>query len=172
METLQIIGSKREERSYTPDPVPEEAVETILQAGRIAGSAKNRQTCRFTVVASDSSKRSALADLVTRPDNLTGAALLIVVSAPTDQRWSQFDAGRAVQNMVLAAWDLGVGSCPNMVTDPDRLRSLLDLNQDEDPMLILSLGYPTRRRDPRRYEFEGWIERADRAPLEEISRRV
>jgi len=172
MDTLRVIASKREERDYSSRKIPDEALITILQAGRIAGSAKNTQHCRFTAISDSSPARGSLGKLVTRPSNLEGAAALIVVTTVDSSATSLFDAGRAVQNMMLAAWDLGIGTCPNTVTDPERLVTLLKLPEGESPVTVLSLGYPSRRRDPGSRDFEAWIAGIDRAPFEAVIRRI
>jgi nitroreductase len=172
MDTLRVIASKREERDYSSREIPDEALTTILQAGRIAGTAKNTQHCRFTAIRDSSPARGSLGKLVTRPGNLEGAAALIVVTTVDSSPKSSFDAGRAAQNMMLAAWDLGIGSCPNNVTDPERLVALLELPEGESPVTVLSLGYPSRRRDPGSRDFEAWIAGIDRAPFEAVTRRI
>lgn len=172
METLRVIASRREEREYTTEPISDDAVEVILQAGRVAGSAKNVQPCRFTVIGMTSEVKEPLSELVTRPGNIMGATLLVAVTRTGPSPWVMFDAGRAVQNMLLAAWDLGIGSCPNTVKEPQRLIDLLGLPPGEDPVAVLSFGHPARRRDPMSRGFDEWVGAIDREPLEALTRRV
>jgi nitroreductase len=170
MDTLRVIASKREERDYSGRDIPDEALVTILQAGRVAGSARNAQPLRFSVVGGNTS-RDELARTVTRPTNIATAAALVLVSSVSSERWVLFDAGRAVQNMMLAAWAQEIGSCPNTITDPERMREVTGLPEGETPVTMVSFGYPSRRRNPASKSFEGWIERIDRAPFERIVRR-
>ena len=79
-----------------------------------------------------------------------------------------FEAGRAAQNMMLAAWNEGVVSCPNGITNAESLTELLGLEADVQVQIVLSFGYPTR--DPQARPPEEWIRRADRRPLEEVAR--
>ena len=83
-----------------------------------------------------------------------------------------FDAGRAAQNMVLAAWNEGVVCCPNAITNPESLTELLGLEADVQVQIVLSFGYPARPRDPQARPPEEWIRRADRRPLEEVARHL
>jgi nitroreductase len=79
-----------------------------------------------------------------------------------------FDTGRAAQNMMLAAWNDGVGSCPNGMRDPDGAKTVLGLGEEDSIGIILSFGYPARPVDPEKRSPEEWIERANRAPFDEI----
>ena len=84
----------------------------------------------------------------------------------------QFDAGRAAQNMLLAAWDLGVGGCPNGMPDRERTAEFLELGEEERPAIILSFGYPARPRDPLSRTVDEWLAKAPRKPLNEIVERL
>src|SRR5437879_4665541 len=131
MDAYLAIVSKREVRQYSDRPIEPEARRRILEAGRIAGSSQNKQQWRFIVVESDD-KRAQLADMVYVPGNIRGAKLIIVVSihgaGPT-----YFDAGRASQNMMLAAWNEGIGSSPNGMPDRDAIAGMLGLHAGEEP---------------------------------------
>ena len=102
MDTYLAIASKRDERRYADRPVPEDVERRILDAGRLSGNSQNRQEWEFVVV----SDRMALAEAVYAPQNVETAALVVAVVAKR-----AFDAGRAAQNMMLAAWNDGVVSC-------------------------------------------------------------
>ena len=79
-----------------------------------------------------------------------------------------FDAGRAAQNMLLAAHNEGVGSCPNGLADADAAATLAGAGEGEQVATILSFGYPVTARDPERRSADEWIERADRLPFDEV----
>jgi nitroreductase len=166
VDTWLAIASRRETREYGPSDIPEDVVRTILDAGRLAGSASNRQPWRFTVVESDSA-REQLAEAVYEPTNVRGARLIVAIVGR-----SGFDTGRCAQNMLLAAWDAGVGSCPNGLRDPDAARAALGLDADEELAIVLTFGYPARERDPKRRTPEEWSGRADRKPLDELIARI
>jgi nitroreductase len=170
MDAFLTAASKREVREYSDRPLPEAALRRILDAGRAAGSSRNRQPWRFVVVA-DPTLREKLAGAVYAPDNVRGAAVVVVV-AVTGKGPTAFDAGRAAQNMMLTAWNEGIGSCPNGMPDPEALAQLVGLTENEHPVTVLSFGYPAHARNPERYLPEQWIERADRKPFEDVVRRL
>ena len=170
MDTYLAIASRRDERRYSERAVPDDTVERILDAGRLAGSAGNRQPWTFFVVSSrDAVER--LSKTVFAPANVLGAALVVAI-AIRGRGPTAFDAGRAAQNMLLAAWNEGLVSCPNGVSDQERARELLDLGEDERAVIVLSFGYPARAREPERRSPEEWSARANRRPLAELVRRL
>ncbi|MBV9605863.1 MAG: nitroreductase family protein [Solirubrobacterales bacterium] len=170
MDTFLAVASKREVREYAGRPIPADATQRILEAGRVAGSSRNRQPWRFVVVESPS-LRERLAEAVHVSANVRGAALVVVV-AVSGRGPTAFDAGRAAQNMMLTAWNDHIGSCPNGMTDPDAVAALLDLEEGEHPTIVLTFGYPAHTRDPFRREAVEWIERADRKPFDEVIQRL
>ena len=166
MDAYLAIASKREVRRYDRRPLAEDAVRRILDAGRIAGSAANRQARRF-VVLRDRVLAERASSAVYAPGNLLGAALVVAVVVRGKGPLA-FDAGRAAQNMMLAAWSDGIGSCPNGVADRDLMHETLDLEDDEQVAIVLSFGYPARPGDPERRPADEWIERADRLPFDAV----
>jgi nitroreductase len=170
MDTLLAVASKREVRAYSDRPLTDDAVRRILEAGRIAGSSQNRQRRSFLVL-SNPELRAQLAEGVYAPGNVRGAALVVVVVAQGGGPVA-FDVGRAAQNMMLAAWNDGIGSCPNGIPDPDAVGHLLGLDEDERPAIVLTFGYPARERDPNSRSAEEWIAHADRKPFDEVVRRL
>jgi nitroreductase len=170
MDTFLSVASKREVREYAGRPVPADAEQRILEAGRISGSSRNTQPWRFLVVESPS-LRERLAEAVYRPANVRSAALVVVIAlhgrGPTG-----FDAGRAAQNMMLTAWNDHIGSCPNGMPEPEAVAALLDLEDGKRPMTVLTFGYPVRTRDPERRTATEWLERADRKPFDDVVQRL
>jgi nitroreductase len=162
MDAFLAVASKREVRRYADRPLPEDAVRRVLDAGRVAGSSRNRQARRFVVL----SDREAVAATVHMPGNVLGAAL--VVAIVTGRKGpAGFDAGRAAQNMMLTASNEGIGSCPNGIADPETLASLAGAGEDEQVAIVLTFGYPARPVDPSSRSAEEWVERADRVPFEQ-----
>lgn len=170
MDAYLAVASKRDQRQYAASPVSEDAVRRILDAGRIAGSSKNSQPWRFLVLG-DRRLVDRVAQAVYAPSNLLGAPLVIAI-ALSGKGPLAFDAGRAAQNMMLAAWNEGIVSCPNGIADPESLTELLGLEADVQVQIVLSFGYPGRPRDPQARPPEEWIRRADRKPLEEVARHL
>ena len=166
MDTWLAIASRRETREYADLLIPDDVVRTILDAGRLAGSAKNRQPWRFLLVASEAA-REQLAEAVFEPGNVRGAQLIVAILGR-----SSLDTGRCAQNMLLAAWNAGVGSCPNGQKDPEAARAALGLGADDEIATVLTFGYPARERHPERRTPEEWSTRADRKPLDELVERI
>jgi nitroreductase len=165
------IASRREVRSYSDRPVPEQIQQRILDAGRVSGSSANRQQWRFVWVT-DRERLERLAEMVYEPGNIRGCAFAVAV-AMSGKGPTSFDAGRASQNMLLAAWTEGVGSCPNGMPDRAAAGEVLGLSEGEEPAIVLSFGYPARpRRDPESRSAEEWIEAANRKPFDEVVVRL
>jgi nitroreductase len=170
VDTFLAVASKREVREYAGRPIPADATQRILDAGRVAGSSQNRQPWRFVVVESPE-LRERLAEAVYVPANVRGAALVVVI-ALAGKGPTAFDAGRAAQNMMLTAWNDHIGSCPNGIPDPDAVARMLDLGEGERPTVVLTFGYPARPHDPERRSAVEWIERANRKPFDDVVKRL
>ena len=149
MDAYKAIITKRDTRAYTGQPIPDEVLERIIQAGRMAGSSKNTQPVRL-VVARDPEWLKEIATCGTFSQPLLAAQAGIAVCAAPDG--SDFDAGRAAQNMMVAAWNEGIASCPTSMHDQACIREKLRLPQDvtDEPsgrkgwrvVVIIALGYP------------------------------
>ena len=164
MDTFLAIASKRDQREYADTGIPEDVVRRILDAGRIAGSAQNRQPWRF-VVLTDPELKAHVAETVYAPGTVLGSKLaiaLVVRGSPG------FDAGRCAQNMMLAAWNEGVASCPNGMPDNRATSNILGLDEDEHVLNVLAFGYLARPRDPESRSADEWIRQAKRKPFEEV----
>src|SRR3954453_13314538 len=166
VDAFLAVASKREVRRYADRPIPDDVQRRILEAGRVAGSSKKRQPWRF-VVLSDRVAVERAAEAVWAADNVLGAALVIGLIVRGKGPVS-FDAGRAAQNMMLAAWNDGVGSCPNGIADAPPMGGGLGLTDDDHFAVVLSFGYPAGNIDPKSRSPEDWIARADRKPLDEV----
>jgi nitroreductase len=166
MDTWLAVASRRETREYAAQEIPAALVETILDAGRLAGSAGNRQPWRFLVVESDDA-RERLAEAVYEPTNVRGARLVVAIAGRRS-----LDAGRCAQNMLLVAWNAGVGACPNGVSDLQAAQAALGLSGDDEIALVLTFGYPAHARDPERRTPEEWSARANRKPLDDLVTRI
>jgi nitroreductase len=160
-----VIASKREVREYADRPIPEDVRRRILDAGRLAGSAQNRQLRRFVIVE-DEGVRERLAESVYEPGNVRGAAFIVAIVVGGGGPLA-FDAGRAAQNMMLAAWNEGIGSSPNGSTDHEAVGELLGVGENERTAIVLTFGYPAKPRDPASRTVEEWSRRAKRKPLDE-----
>lgn len=170
MDTFLAIASRRDQRRYRPESLPAEVVERILDAGRLSGSGSNRQPWTFIVVESRG-RIEALAAAVYAPGNVLDAGLVVAIVVAGKGPVS-FDAGRAAQNMLLAAWNEGLASCPNGLADRDAVRAALELEEEQTPAIVLTFGVPEKRRDPESRSAAEWSERANRRPLDDVVRRL
>ena len=144
--TWEAIDSLRVVREFSSQPLELWVVERILDAGRRTGSSKNQQRWAF-IVCRDRAHLAELATLGPWAGHLAGAAVVIALLTPspaaTDAPLSvMWDLGRAAQSMVLAAWELGIGSVPATVYEHDRARELLGYPADWHCEFILSFGHP------------------------------
>jgi nitroreductase len=169
VDTYLAVASKRDWRSYADRPVPDDVVTRILDAGRLAGSAVNRQPWTFVVVK-DPERKERLAESVYAGGNVRGAAFVVAIA--TKDGGSALDVGRAMQNMMLVAWNDGVASCPNGMPDRAQTAQLLGLEGDLQPVIVLTFGYPRRELDPESRSAEEWSRAAKRKPLAEVLKRV
>ncbi len=168
MDAFLAVVSKREVRSYDPRPIPNNLLIRVLEAGRAAGSSRNRQPWRFVLVT-EAARLWDLAPSVSRSENVAGctAAVAIVLTNPR----AIFDGGRVAQNMMLAAWNDGIGSCPNTVMDEPVAKQVLKVPEQMAFGVILSFGYPaTGEPHPQpRADPTGVLARIDRLPLAEVA---
>ena len=162
MDAYLAIASKRDVRAYADTPISAEVRHRILDAGRLSGSSRNRQLWEFVVVSGAAQGR--LADAVYAPENVRSTPLVVAIVGDA----GSFDAGRCAQNMMLAAWDEGVVSCPNGVRDAAAAAEICG----GEVRAILSLGYPLRPRKPASHTAEEWSSGANRKPLSELVREV
>ena len=117
MNATEAIEKRSSTRSYTPEPLTEDEVRALLRAGLAAPTATNRQELHFSVLRSGNALLRRIEDEKNRlrgarPDKnfYYDAPLVIIIGAESSFRWSPVDAGIAVENIALAAEELGLGS--------------------------------------------------------------
>ena len=161
MDAYQAIITKRDTRQYLPDPVSDEVLERVLRAGRMAGSAKNAQVTRIVVVTAEE-RRQGLAACGDFTAWIPVAPVILVLVAPVEGG-RLFDLGRMAQNLMLAAHDVGLATCPVTFHHQDRIRAVLDLPEEMEAPMGITLGHPAAL-DPNR-------PRAPRLPLQDLVHR-
>ena len=110
MDAYHAIVTKRDTRDFTDEPVSEDDLHQLLQAARMAGSAKNSQANRLVVVT-DADQRAKLAACGKFADWVPGCPAVFVFVVPKDAN-RPFDIGRMAQNVMVAAHSMGLASCP------------------------------------------------------------
>lgn len=161
MDVWQAIRTKRAVRSYQERPLPEDVVRRILDAGRLSQSSKNLQPWTFVAVQDRERLRRLAAEGGFSP-HLGDAALGVIILTPDPNERFQtlFDAGQAASYMQLAAWELGVGSCPLTSYGWDGVRAILGVPDEWHVRHAIAFGYPElsgerpRRPGPGRRPFE------------------
>jgi nitroreductase len=169
MDVLEAIRGLRVVRRYADRPLEPVHLEAILNAGRRASSSKNRQRWDFIVVTDRDGLRT-LTGVGPYADHVAGAAaaVALVFPKPSDEapHSTGWDLGLASQNMILAAWSLGIGSCPITVYEPELARGFLGYPPDHDCEQLLAFGYPADPDDLARPLRPG-----RRRPLDEVVHR-
>ena len=166
METWDAITSRRNVRSFADRPIPPADLDRILEAGRRAPSSQNWQPWDFIVVT-DREQLRALARVWRGAGHVAGsAATIAVIGPPADNPFgrAQLDLGQATMAMLLAAADLGVGTCHAGVTDLELARELLGFPADRPWAFLISFGYPADRP-------LAPIRNPDRRPLSDVVHR-
>jgi nitroreductase len=143
MKVVDAIRTKRAVRKFQDKPLPNDVTRAILNAGRRSQSSKNEQTWQFIAVQ-DKTVLKDLSECGTWAGHLAGAALGVAILTPDPAAKFQtmFDAGQAAAFMQLAAWELGVASCPASIYDFERARSLLGFPPEWHVRIALSFGFP------------------------------
>ena len=185
---LEAIKKRRSVRSYESKPIPKDVIDTVIQAGNEAPSAMNSQPWRFVVVEDKETKnklvRAALPnakkilemakevnperyemimklyDELEDPVYYSAPAIVFVIGSG---RYADHSCPLACENMMLAAYSLGLGSCwvgfGAMVTNDEEIRNILELKEDETIFGPILLGYPKSypERPPKREPKVKWI---------------
>ncbi len=162
MNVQDAIRTKRAVRLFSDNPVPEDAMLAILDAGRRSQSSKNSQPWQFVVIR-DKATLKALSETGDYAGHLAGAAFAVALVGNERGFWTAFDLGQAAAYMQLAAWELGIGSCIAAVYDVDKARAILGIPAEMYFSAALSFGYPSPEHVPLRL--------GGRKPLEAVVRR-
>ena len=158
-----LVRGLRVVRNYRPDLLEAAALEAILEAGRWTGSSKNAQDWAFIVIGSDE-QRGRLAGCGRFTEPMRRAPLVIPpVPLPGG---NDFDIGRLAQNMMLAAWSMGIGSCPITLHDEPCARRVLAIPDDHVCRWVMSFGYPDEEREVE--QRSGPARPAGRKPLGDL----
>jgi nitroreductase len=136
VDAYRALVDTRDQRAFLPKPIAEEALRRILQAARMTGSSKNREPNRLVIIRERATLR-AMADMGAWGRWLADAAVVIVI-VQTERH--EFDAGRCAQNMMVAAWSEGIGSCPAHLPEAD-LGRMLGVPADAHVNRVIGFGY-------------------------------
>jgi nitroreductase len=141
MQVFEAVRTVLAVRKFQDRPVPPELVRRIVEAGRLTASGMNRQPWQFIVVTEREALRKLGALARTGP-YIAQAALAVVVAVNNKSDFSISDGSRAIQSMILTAWDEGVGSNWVGFFGLDEVKPLLDIPAGLEVLAILPFGYP------------------------------
>jgi len=149
MDVLDAIRARKSVRKYLNKTVEKEKLITILEAGRLAPSASNRQEWRFVIVSDRETKRK-LAEIANRQTFIGEAPVVIVACAQTDghvmkcgQLCYPIDVAIALDHITLAAVELGLGTCWIGAFDENEVKEILGIPPEIRVIGIMPLGYPS-----------------------------
>jgi nitroreductase len=152
MDVFKAIKARRSIRQFTDEPIGKDALEQLLDAARWAPTASNQQRWRFVVVTSPPVKeliRKFAPGIFVMP---SAFIVICVEKAPDANRWAEetylADCAVAAQNIMLAAHEMGIGSCPALSYAKVAISEILNLPEGIEPLLIITLGYPAEDPEP------------------------
>ncbi len=148
MNFSELINKRYSVRAYKPDPVEDEKLTAVLNAARLAPTAANRQPIKFVVVRT--AGREAELKRIYSKDWFSRAPLVICACSLPGEAWvradgknyHEVDVAIAMDHLILAATDLGLGTCWIAAFDAVAAKEVLGLPEGVVPMLFTPLGYP------------------------------
>ncbi len=172
MEFSKVIKTRHSVRAYKTNPVPDEKLNKVLEAARLAPTAANRQP--FQIIVIHTAGREAELERIYKPKWFARAPLVICVCGIPSQGWTRQSDGKnytdvdvaiVMDHLVLAATDAGLGTCWIAAFDPDAAREVLGLPDGVEPIAFTPLGYPAdqplqKGRKPlsKLVQYERWTE--------------
>ena len=148
MDTITCIRTRREIREYIDRPIPDEILLKILEAARLAPSSKNSQPWQFVVIKNKEAL-NRIASLTPTGAHIAKAPLAIAILMD-GAKLPEIDGARAIQNMVLAAWDQGIGGCWVTNFYEDAVKDILSAPQRMKLVTVMPFGYPNEPQTNRR----------------------
>lgn len=150
MDVFEAIRTRRSIRKFRPKPIPDDRLEMILEAGRLAPSADNRQPWRFVVVK-DPERKGVLAKAADNQMFIADAGVIIAALGDPEAspRWFRQDPMIAVEHMVLAATALGYGTCWIGAFDEEEVKRILEIPDELKVIVLLPIGFPDEAPAPR-----------------------
>jgi nitroreductase len=158
MNTTEAVQTKLDVREFGPRPVSAAIKTAVLEAARLTQSGTNSQHWRFILVQ-DPKNLKTMADDSTWGKWVAGANFAVIVCTDPSKSYHMIDAGRAVQDMQLTAWDEGVASCVFTGIRVPEFRRDFGIPKELDPTIVAGFGYPRKK----------LYGRKNRKPLSEVA---
>ena len=149
MNVFKAIQTRRSIRKYTSQQVSEDDLQKILQAGRLAPSAKNLQNWQFIVIT-DTDIIAKLAEACNQQHFISEVPVVIAgIADPTINHWYELDMGIAFDHMALVATDCGLGSCWIGAFNEPQVRDILSIPKKLRTIILMTIGYAAENPAPR-----------------------
>ena len=156
MDFSELINTRYSVRAYTPDAVDEDKLQRLLEAARLAPTAANRQP--FQLIVIHTAGREEELKRIYRKDWFVQAPLVIGICGIPAEAWVRrdgksymdVDVAIVMDHLILAAADLGLGTCWVGAFDPSAAREILALPDDVEPIAFTPLGYPADQPRPKK----------------------
>jgi nitroreductase len=149
LDVFDAIKNRKSIRSYKPERVPQDLLKKLLEAARLAPSAKNLQNWKFVVVDDEETKQR----LVKACNNqaFIGSASYVIagVCDPGLNRWHRVDMGIAMEHIALEAVELGLGTCWIGAFDEEAVKKLLKVPESLQVVTLITIGFPADTPAPR-----------------------
>ena len=156
MEFFELINKRYSVRAYQSKPVEKEKLQKVLEAANLAPTAANKQPFRFIVIYTRG-RESDLKRIYSR-EWFCSAPIVICACAVVSEAWARMDGKNyadvdttiALDHLILAAADQGLGTCWVAAFNPSAAREILRLSKDEEPVAFTPLGYPADELRPKK----------------------
>ena len=155
MAVYDLILSRRSIRQFKAKPIPKKILKKLVNAARLAPSAANLQPLEFIVVNDENLNKAIFsclrwaAYISPQGNPLPGqeptAYIVVLVNTRIRDKGFERDAGAALENMILTAWEEGIGSCWIISIDRSRIHQILNIPEEYKVDSILALGYPAEK---------------------------
>jgi nitroreductase len=155
MSLYDVMVSRRSIRQFKPESVPRKILEKLINAARLAPSAANLQPLEYVIVDQTELCQKIFPCLKwagyivpegnPKPGQEPTAYIVILANTDIKSKRYEWDSGAAIENIILAAWEKGVGSCWLISVDKDRVRKILGIPAECEIDSVLALGYPAEK---------------------------
>lgn len=154
MDLYEAIEGRRSVRAYRSDPVEEDKLQRVLNAARVAPSAANRQPVQLYVIR-DEALRAKLFEVYSQKWFAEAPVIICACGRPSEawqrgdgKNYADVDLTIAMDHLILAATAEGLGTCWIGAFKPDKLREVLQIPSELEPVALTPLGYPAEQPGP------------------------